>query len=97
MDALIRQAISDKRIVEFMYKGYPRIVELHIYGRKGGVLQVLAYQIGGGSSKGGLPEWRRFDLPEMRNLRLNVALFPGQREYHAAHSSWDEKYLIVDQ
>lgn len=96
MDALIREAIGGKRIVEFMYKGYPRIVEPHIYGQKSGVLQVLAYQIGGGSSKGGLPEWRRFDLHEMSNLRLNVASFPGKREYHAAHSSWDEKYLIVD-
>jgi len=96
VDALIRRAISDKRIVEFMYMGYPRIAEPHIYGKKDGALQVLAYQIGGGSSKGGLPEWRRFNLPKMLDLRLNVAFFPGQRKYHAAHSSWDEKYLTVD-
>ena len=95
MDALIRQAIVDKRIVEFVYKGHSRIAELHIYGKKRGVLQVLAYQIGGGSSKGGLPEWRRFDLPEMRNLQMSIATFPGAREYHSMHSSWDEKYLIV--
>lgn len=95
MDALIREAIGNKRIVEFTYKGHARIVELHIYGKKGGVVQVLAYQIGGGSSNGGLPEWRRFDLHEIRSLQLTTAEFPGRREYHARHSSWDEKFLIV--
>jgi len=95
VDAMIRQAIGTKRIVEFMYKGYPRIVELHIYGRKSGVSQVLAYQIGGGSSRGGLPEWRRFDLPAMHNLQVCDESFPGAREYHSGHSAWDETYLIV--
>lgn len=95
MNALIRQAIDNKRIVEFIYKEYPRIVELHIFGKKDGILQVLAYQIGGKSSRGGLPDWRRFNVLEMRNFQLSEASFHGAREYHGTDNSWDEKYLIV--
>jgi hypothetical protein len=95
LDALIRQAIQNKRVIEFTYNGLPRIAEPHIYGSKDGVLQILAYQIGGRSSKGGLPEWRRFDLPAMRNLQLTTASFPGAREYQARHSAWDHKFMIV--
>jgi hypothetical protein len=95
MDALIRQAIHDKRVIEFMYNGFRRIAEPHIYGRKDGVLQILAYQIGGQSSKGGLPEWRRFDFPMMLNLQLTADSFLGAREYQARHSAWDQKFMIV--
>lgn len=43
MDQIIRQAISEKRLVEFMYQGLQRIAEIHVYGIKGGVHQILAY------------------------------------------------------
>lgn len=95
MDALLRQAIQDKRVIEFTYNGLPRIAEPHIYGMKNGIMQILAYQIGGRSSNGGLPEWRRFELPAMRNLQLTAVSFPGAREYQARHSAWDLKFMIV--
>lgn len=95
LDAFIRQAIAVKQVISFDYKGHQRIVEPHIYGRKDGVLQILGYQIGGRSSQGKLPDWRRFDLPLMRGLQLHGSGFPGAREVHARHSAWDVKFVIV--
>lgn len=95
MDALIHQAISNKRVIQFSYGGHSRIVEPHILGIKDGTMQILGYQIGGTSSQGGLPEWRRFSLPNMRMLELHTDSFHGAREYHARHSAWDVKLIIV--
>lgn len=95
MDAFIRDAIATKQVIVFAYQGHQRVVEPHIYGRKDGVLQILGYQIGGRSSQGKLPDWRRFDLPLMRDLQLHGSGFAGAREVNARHSAWDIKFLIV--
>ncbi|MCV5751998.1 hypothetical protein OFN51_24555, partial [Escherichia coli] len=58
----IRRAIQNKLVIEFTYSNRLRVVEPHVLGVCNGNVQVLAYQIGGQSSSGGLPEWRRFDL-----------------------------------
>lgn len=96
MNALIRQAITEKKLVEFQYQGYTRIAEPHIYGRKGGVEQLLVYQVRGGSKSGRLRDWRRVDPPEVSGLHTLNETFPGRRANPSGeHSSWDETFAIV--
>ena len=64
MDAMIRQAIADKKIVEFSYHNFIRIAEPHAYGRMGGVDQLLVYQIRGGSRSRNHPKWAVCHFPE---------------------------------
>jgi len=61
MDGMIRQAINEKRLLEFDYDGYHRIVEPHVYGRKNEEDEILVYQLRGGSSSGRLG-WKRMKL-----------------------------------
>jgi hypothetical protein len=94
--ATIEQAIKTKAIVEFNYKGHQRVVEPHVLGISKGDLQILGYQVGGTSSSGGIPEWRRFDLSGMTSLAIADRKFPGRRPFPSGrHSSWDQEILIV--
>lgn len=96
MQTDIANAIASKRIVEFMYSGHRREVEPHVLGVLDGNLQLLSYQIGGSSSSGGIPEWRRFDLSKMTNLRVLDRTFAGARPVPSGkHSSWDRQIAVV--
>ena len=93
---LIQQAIQSRKILEFMYHGYSRVVEPHILGVNKGVVQVLGYQIHGGSSSGRLPDWRRFDLREIQSLSFPAQTFTGPRDAWSGHDSdWDYKITVV--
>ena len=96
-DALIISAIQTKRFIRFEYQGNPRTCEPHVFGTANGRRQVLCWQEDGGSSRGGLPEWRRFDLDEIQNLEiLRTPKFPGKRTVPKPHSlGWDSFIAIV--
>lgn len=96
MTSAIEQAIQEKKLVEFIYSGKQRIVEPHILGVKGGVTQLLGYQIAGSSSSGGLPEWRRFDVLKMSGFSTKTDTFSGPRKIPTGkHSSWDREIAVV--
>lgn len=96
MNQVIEQAITSKSLVEFLYSGHIRIVEPHVLGVNGGTTQLLGYQVGGSSSSGGIPEWRRFDLPRMSGLKIRNESFPGKRPYPSGkHSSWNRQIAVV--
>lgn len=96
MEQIIVQAISAKKLIEFMYSGHPRHVEPHVLGVNGGTTQLLGYQVGGSSSSGGIPEWRRFDLPKMSSIKIASTSFPGRRPFPSGkHSSWDRQIAVV--
>ena len=65
MDAEIRQAIADKKLVEFSYQSFIRIAEPHAYGSMGGIDQLLAYQIRGGSRSRNLPKWASVPVSDL--------------------------------
>ncbi len=97
MEQIIIEAIKAKKLLSFTYSGAPRVIEPHVYGVNGGVYQVLGYQIRGGSSNGGLPDWRRFDINAMRGLQIIDETFVGLRSsVSGQHSHWDRQILIVD-
>lgn len=96
MDQIIRQAISEKRLVEFSYQGFQRIAEIHVYGIKGGIHQILAYQTRGQSKSGRLPNWRRVNLREVVGICLLDEIFPGRRPNPSGdHSDWDSIIAMV--
>lgn len=92
---MIRIAIREKRVLEFHYKGLCRIVEIHVYGNKGGEDGIMAFQIGGQSSSGNPYGWRRMHLKEITDMKILGEKFPGRRQTEN-HSPWDEIYCIVD-
>ena len=96
IDGMIRKAINEKRLLEFYYDGYYRIVEPHVYGNKNEKDGMMTYQVRGKSSSGVLG-WKRMYLEKMTNMRVLRERFPGKRRVTGKHSSWDEIYLIVDE
>jgi len=79
LDAEIRQAIADKQLVEFSYQNFIRIAEPHAYGSMGGVEQLLAYQIRGGSRSRNLSKWASVALPQMTDFSVLDETFAGKR------------------
>jgi hypothetical protein len=96
LDATISAAIRTKHLLAFDYGGHHRVAEPHVYGRLAGVDKLLAYQVDGTSSTGGLPQWRRFDLHRVTGLTILEETFAGPRPNRSGeHSSWDVTYEIV--
>lgn len=86
----IRNAIANKDIVEFSYKGYRRIAEPHVYGIKDDKRQILVFQIGGGTSSGRIPDWRRMDIDKIEGFKTTGQKFAGRRETPPGdHGDWD--------
>jgi predicted DNA-binding transcriptional regulator YafY len=72
---LLRQAIRDRRVVEFRYHGEHRSVEPYRLGVTGGRLRLVGWQ----ARKG----WRSFHADEMADLELTPRSFEEPREGYA--------------
>jgi hypothetical protein len=95
---MIRNAIANKELIKFTYRGWVRIAEPHVYGVKNGKKQILVYQIGGSTSSGKIPDWRRINLDDMSGLRvLKGQEFPGPRtkEQSSDQDDWDTVIAAV--
>ncbi len=79
MDKQITSAIENKQLIEFTYHRLLRIAEPHVYGVLNGKRQLLTFQIGGESSSGDLPNWRRVNLDEVSGLTVLDQRFAGPR------------------
>lgn len=89
-------AIVEKSILSFEYDGFERICEPHIFGITNRKNQVLCYQTGGGSRRGGIPQWRRFDIAGIAHLKNTGEKFSGPRPIPTGpHSIWDSIFLVV--
>ncbi|MCK4731896.1 MAG: hypothetical protein KAT65_05495 [Methanophagales archaeon] len=96
-EELIERAIREKKLVHFDYHGFNRIAEPHVYGITNRIKQFLGYQVDGGSSRGGIPDWRRFDLHEIKNLQVLEKTFPGKRPFPSGkHSHWGYQIAVVE-
>ena len=94
IDGMIEKAFNEKRLLELVYDGYRRIVEIHVYGMKNKRDGMITYQIRGQSSSGVLG-WKRMHLKKMTNMRVLREKFPGQRNVVGRHSKWDKIFRIV--
>jgi len=72
MNNIISTAIENKQCLTFTYEGCERNVEPHTYGVSNtGKNLIRAYQIGGRSRNGQIPDWRLFDESKMRDCRIS--------------------------
>ncbi len=95
LEQRLHDAIDDRFLVQFFYKGHLRIVEPHVLGVKDGRLHVLTYQVGGTSSSGSLPDWRRFFVDELSELQVTSQAFVPQQLTFKRHSAFDRQIAVV--
>jgi hypothetical protein len=96
IDNLLRMAITQRRKIRFFYDGKERLAEPHDYGIQGGKARLLAYQTGGQSNSGRLPDWRWIDVSKITGLEVLNETFAGNRNAPSGHhQKWDQLFLRV--
>jgi predicted DNA-binding transcriptional regulator YafY len=85
---LIDKAISERKVISFVYEEQPRTVEPYMYGMLGNVTQLHAYQFAGGSNSGGIPEWRNFHIDKIESLKIYDQTFELQLTYHPENANY---------
>lgn len=85
--AVIVRALRERRLIRFNYRAHSRLVEPHALGYRGGDLQLLGLQVGGGSDRPiDGPQWKAFSLSKMAEplglLEPATTFHPG-RAYEA--------------
>jgi hypothetical protein len=98
IEARIRLAIANKRLVEVGYKGRARVAEPHDYGKQKGIDRLLVYQLRAtSSSRGDAIGWRLFEVAKIESLEVLDTLFKGsRRKAGQEHHVWDVLYARVD-
>jgi hypothetical protein len=93
----IRTAIAKKQLVEFVYRGYPRVAEPHVYGIKDGKRQLLVYQVGGLASSGKIEAWHRINLEEISGFKVAESQFAVRRNDRTSdYNDWDTVIAAVE-
>ena len=95
-DQLLLTALKNKKVITFNYEGHARECETHIIGYSNGKQQVLCFQLSGGSSRKGIPQWRRFVISNITDLKITENEYDGQRPVPHPHSlGWDKVSAVV--
>jgi len=91
--SLIDDAIVGLRLLSFIYKGYTRVVQPHIYGIDStGHVSLSCYQVRGGSHSGRSSGWKHCRLDGIEAAHLLDERFSGPRpDYNA----WDKNFIRV--
>lgn len=80
--AKIKQAITNKKIIEFFYDGKQRIVEPYLIGTTStGKQSLRAYQIGGHSNSK-MPSWKLFTIMKISNVKVTENTFSKRSDYN---------------
>ena len=92
---LLWRAIEDRRMIRLLYHRRNRILEPHDHGILNGSVQLLAYQVGGSSSRH-LPNWILMKADEIIDLELLDQTFPGGRPTASGqHLKWQTLFIRV--
>lgn len=76
----IIEAIENRKLLEFTYDGYFRIVEPHATGiSRTGKETLAAFQIDGESNRVQVPDWGQFSIAKIQNLNILEDEFTGTR------------------
>jgi hypothetical protein len=95
MNAEIRQAIADKKLVEFSYQNFIRVAGPHAYGFWRGGDQLLIYPARGGSRSKNLPKWLSVPLSQITDFRVLDETFSKRVLSGTEYSFWEATYAIV--
>ncbi len=94
-DPVLWRAIEDRRLIRLLYHRRLRILEPHDHGILNGSVQLLAYQVGGSSSRP-LPNWILMKEDEIADLELLDQRFSGGRPTASGkHRKWDQLFIRV--
>jgi hypothetical protein len=93
MKKLISEAIENKRLLEFNYQGFYRIVEPHTFGMfSNGNELLIAYQIDGSSSSRKPPFWSNFQIAEIEDLSISDKSFSKPRD---GYKKGDNRFKVI--
>jgi hypothetical protein len=96
LDARIRHAIAQKRLLEIRYKRAVRIVEPHDYGVIDGTERLLIFQLRGPDSGKGTVGWRLLDVVKIESCVVTNRSFAGSRsQSHQHHYQWETLYAGI--
>ena len=98
LDAQIRFAIANKRLVELGYHGRLRVAEPHDYGRLNHTTKLLVYQVStsGDSQHRDEKGWRLLEVSDITEYVILEETFPGSRgESYRRHLRWEIVYSRV--
>ena len=80
MNQLICDAIGAKRLLRFVYEGYERIVEPHLYGINAANHEALsAWIVEGWSASSDRAGWRNYLVEDMHDIHVLARPFDGPR------------------
>jgi hypothetical protein len=73
-------------------------MRLICWSKKRTICKIITfYQFHGGSSSGGLPDWRRVKLKKISNFQIREKYFKGKGAFPSGkHSSFDRRLAIVN-
>lgn len=96
LDHLLKTAIHERRLVEFILYGLARVAEPHDYGLIDNEPRLFFYQVGGESRSRGALGWRWAVLSKISELRVLDKKFPGTRPVPTGqHVKWDVLFATV--
>lgn len=94
--AELRVAIRGRNVVEFRYSGRPRVVHPHaIFVASTGTHCLDGVQVGGRSTSGELPGWRRFDLNGIDAVTVRDERFDVDPEFEARARDYRRGILVA--
>ena len=98
LDAQLRSAIANRRLIQFEYEGITRVAEPHDYGLRESLSRVLVYQRRkSGRAGAGATGWRDLFLSKIGKCEVLGETFPGTRgDAHKHHYDWDVLYARVE-
>ena len=83
MNTKLMEAIRNKRIIRFTYKGKDRIVEPHAYGTGPHHQEMLKGYQTAGKSDDPVPGWAMFPVSQINELKITKTNFEGPRPDYA--------------
>jgi len=95
---LFARAIRERRQIHCHYDGFPRALCPTVLGHRTGAEKVLAFQVGGQSSKGLKPEgeWKCLDLAKVKEARLEEGPWRSGSSHAQPQSCVDDVDLDVN-
>ena len=87
MHTAIVEAIAERRVLSFIYRGSTREVEPHTYGiNTAGHEALSCFQVSGTSRSGTPRDWKTLLVSEMGSLTMTGQRFPGPRPEYVRDS-----------
>ena len=98
MNVAICDAIRARRLLRFVYDGYERVVEPHVYGVNSAGREALsAWLVSGWSKSDPDPGWRMYLVTEMRDVAATAEAYAGTRPgYNPDDGRMAEVYCRLD-